>query len=291
MPRRVQPCFPPGTVDSCACCVTYVPECNTQLSKNMIGRRSGAARRQPEKTSRRLATAAAGVAARYYHPDRRTGGDNIGGDDDDNATIGTIRSTRSSVRTAYNHNGGGGGGRGGDSDDARARRIATRARDILNEEEEAQRLADSMRQPRSSAVGLNRGGGSVSGDGQGRQRSRSPRCRSRSRERRRGCQCGYDISACRCFGYDGCRPWSRPYYSNCVTPLYGVMASIPSLPCSRGITTAVDTVCNINGGCYSVSQPIATACSPFGCTSVPIAPPNLTPVADVGWRSSCPIFI
>jgi hypothetical protein len=56
------------------------------------------------------------------------------------------------------------------------------------------------------------------------------------------------------------------------------------------INTAVDTVCNLSGGCYSVSQPVATTCNPFGCASFSVAPPNLLSVRDVNSNFACSIF-
>ncbi len=54
----------------------------------------------------------------------------------------------------------------------------------------------------------------------------------------------------------------------------------PLLPTAAAVSTATDTVCNING-CYSVSQPSLTSCNLFGCSTTPIGPPNLTSVSDV----------
>ena len=125
------------------------------------------------------------------------------------------------------------------SSSSRDSRVKRRARQILQEEAEAQQLADVFRT-------TNRG--------------REKDCCDRSSN------CRWNDTA-----------WMRPM---CITPLYSTPLYTPA---QTFVSSSVDTVCNIAGGCYTITQPIATTCTPFGCASLSIAPPNLAAVRDVGY--------
>lgn len=64
--------------------------------------------------------------------------------------------------------------------------------------------------------------------------------------------------------------------------VYPVLPSLPvpvSVPTVSALGTSTDTVCSANG-CYTVQQNAVTSCSPFGCTTTPVGPPNLASVSD-----------
>jgi len=141
------------------------------------------------------------------------------------------------------------------SSSSRDSRVQRRARQILKEEAEAQKLAAALRRPYNDDD--DRGVG-----------------RRRDCNRNRNC-CWNDTT------------WMRPM---CITPLY----TTPIYPPAQTfVSSSVDTVCSMGGGCYTVTQPIATTCTPFGCASVSIAPPNLAAVRDVAYYGTgavCSMF-
>ena len=139
----------------------------------------------------------------------------------------------------------------------RDRRVQRRARQILKEEDEAQQLAAALRPPtsRNEEKSMNK---RPCNDNSNDDRRYS------CAESRRGC-CWNDTT------------WMRPL---CITPLITMPLYTPS---QTFISSSVGTVCNAGGGCYTTSQPIATTCTPFGCSSVSIAPPNLASVRDIGY--------
>lgn len=142
------------------------------------------------------------------------------------------------------------------SSSSRDSRVQRRARQILKEEAEAQELAAVLRRPYNDDDDR----------GVGRRRD----CVNRNRN----C-CWNDTT------------WMRPM---CITPLYTTPIYTPA---QTFVSSSVDTVCSMGSGCYTVTQPIATTCTPFGCASVSIAPPNLAAVRDVAYYGTgavCSMF-
>lgn len=165
----------------------------------------------------------------------------------------------------------------GSQQSRRSQRIHARAFEILREEAAAQQLAASMRPaPVSIPAPV-----SVSAPQYDNKRDRvQDRDRDRDRNGDRDC----DRRRCRPCTWDNC---ATSFYTTpwCVTavPVFAPMQTTT-------INTSVDTVCNLSGGCYSVSQPVATTCNPFGCSSFSVAPPNLVSVRDANSNFACSIF-
>jgi hypothetical protein len=70
-----------------------------------------------------------------------------------------------------------------------------------------------------------------------------------------------------------------PYLNMPYPNPYGACNSyFPSVPAATTVNTLTDTVCGTQG-CTTISQPVVTSCTPFGC-GVSYGPPNLASISD-----------
>jgi hypothetical protein len=104
-----------------------------------------------------------------------------------------------------------------------------------------------------------------------------------------GGRCGSYFDASCSYLYPGSSLTTACGAGGCTTLACGVVGagacapcgpySVLPVPAATSIGTAVDTTCS-GGVCATVTQPTATTCNLFGCTTTPIGPPNLASITD-----------
>lgn len=75
-------------------------------------------------------------------------------------------------------------------------------------------------------------------------------------------------------------PYPNPY--NSYNSYGGCNSYFPGVPSATTVNTLTDTVCGTQG-CTTISQPLVTTCSPFGCSST-YGPPNLASMSDTVFK-------